>query len=313
MVEEKKNDRADDPISLLLEQALTRQRDEMMENFSHILQCLSIATRTSSSSNHFGSTSPFKVQVNFDILVFEGQIDAEALEKWLTLLEGYFSIHNFFDKENITFALLKYLPHVKHWWETYWEKSSTEESGIYGVKPTWDFFVDAVKEQYYPVGNYEDQYMRWTTLWQERGQAVPEFTNTFHTLCTKLGIKDSERHLVLKYRGALHRYIQTEMDFLDISSLGAAYRYVVKIEKNLSTRTNGSLGLQIRNNQSMTKTTLTDSLPKTSPSHRKRRVMGRQRRTLEDGVIYTKSPGKTPMNVARNNHWWRDQRQGDEP
>jgi hypothetical protein len=73
--------------------------------------------------------------------------------------------------------------------------------------------------------------MRWTTLRQERGQEVPEFTNNFHTLCTKLGIKDSERHLVLKYRGALHRYIQTEMDFLDISSLGAAYRYVVKIEK----------------------------------------------------------------------------------
>jgi hypothetical protein len=58
-----------------------------------------------------------------------------------------------------------------------------------------------------------------------------EFTNTFHTLRTKLGIKDSERHLVLKYRGALHRYIQTEMDFLDISSLGAAYRYAVKIEQ----------------------------------------------------------------------------------
>jgi hypothetical protein len=46
-----------------------------------------------------------------------------------------------------------------------------------------------------------------------------------------MGIKDSERHLVLKYRGALHRYIQTEMDFLDISSLGVAYRYVVKIEQ----------------------------------------------------------------------------------
>jgi hypothetical protein len=73
--------------------------------------------------------------------------------------------------------------------------------------------------------------MRWTTLRQERGQAVPKFTNTFHTLRTKLGIKDSEQHLVLKYRGALHRYIQTEMDFLDISSLGAAYRYVVKIEQ----------------------------------------------------------------------------------
>jgi hypothetical protein len=50
MVEEKKNDGADDPISLLLEQALTRQRDEMMENFSHILQHLPIASGASSSS-----------------------------------------------------------------------------------------------------------------------------------------------------------------------------------------------------------------------------------------------------------------------
>jgi hypothetical protein len=91
--------------------------------------------------------------------------------------------------------------------------------------------VDAVKEQYYPIENYEDRYMRWTTLRQEMGQAVLEFTNTFHTLHTKLGIKDSERHLVLKYRGALDRYIQTEMDFLDISSLSSAYQYGVKIEQ----------------------------------------------------------------------------------
>ena len=60
-----------------------------------------------------------------------------------------------------------------------------------------------------------------------------EFTNIFHTLHTKLGIKASEWHLVLKYCSALHRYIQTEMEFLDISSLGTAYQYVVKIEQKL--------------------------------------------------------------------------------
>jgi hypothetical protein len=91
----------------------------MMENFSHILQHLSIREDTSSSSGHFGGTSPFKVQANFDIPIFEGEIDADALEKWLNLLEGYFSVHNFSDKEKITSALLKYLPHVKHWWEPY--------------------------------------------------------------------------------------------------------------------------------------------------------------------------------------------------
>jgi hypothetical protein len=146
--------------------------------------------------------------------------------------------------------------------------------------------------------------MRWTTLWQERGQAVPEFTSTFHTLCTKLGIKDSERHLVLKYRGALHRYIQTEMDFLDISSLNVAYRYAVKIEQKFKHQNKREFGSQIHNNQSMTKTALTISLPKTSPSHRKRRVTRRQRRTPENGAISKKSPGTTPMNVTQNSHWW---------
>ena len=62
-------------------------------------------------------------------------------------------------------------------------------------------------------------------------QKLPYFTNIFHTLRTKLGIKDSEWHLVLKYRGCIHIYIQTKMVFLDIASLGTTYRYAVEIEE----------------------------------------------------------------------------------
>ena len=62
-------------------------------------------------------------------------------------------------------------------------------------------------------------------------QDVHEIMNLFHTLRTKLGIKDSEKHLLLKYHSCLHRYIQEEMEFLNISSLGVAYRYAAKIEQ----------------------------------------------------------------------------------
>ena len=90
---------------------------------------------------------------------------------------------------------------------------------------------------------------------------------------------------------------------------------LLKLSRNLSTRTNGSSGLQIHNNQNMKNTTLTNNLPKTSPSHRKRRVMGRQRRTPENGLISTKAPSTTPMNVAQSlwyptwcarygRYWW---------
>jgi hypothetical protein len=95
MVEEKRDEGEEDPIKLFLMESLAQQRNEMLENFSQILQRLPTIAGVSSSSSHFGDAAPFKVQVNFDILVFEGQIDADALEKWLNLLEGYFSVHNF--------------------------------------------------------------------------------------------------------------------------------------------------------------------------------------------------------------------------
>jgi hypothetical protein len=107
----------------------------MVENFFHILQLLPIETCTYSSSDHFGGTSPFKVQVNFDIPIFEGQIDADALDKWLNMLEGYFFVHNFSDREKIIFALLKALPHVKHWWETYGSKVPQRSLEYMGPSP----------------------------------------------------------------------------------------------------------------------------------------------------------------------------------
>jgi len=92
----------------------------MMDNFAQILQRLPRGD-ASASNSYSRNTTPFKVQVNYEIPIFEGQIDANAIDKWLSLLEGYFSVHDFSSWEKIIFALLKVAPHVKDWWETYCE------------------------------------------------------------------------------------------------------------------------------------------------------------------------------------------------
>ena len=93
-----------------------------MEKFAQILLGLPmVVVESSPIRSHFASATPFKVQVNFDIPLFEVQVDADALEKWLNLLEGYYSVQIFFDSEKIIFALLKSLPHVRSWWEGYWD------------------------------------------------------------------------------------------------------------------------------------------------------------------------------------------------
>jgi hypothetical protein len=164
MAGEKKDDGTRDPFKLLIKESLTQQRNEMMDSFAQILWRL--PTCDTSSLNE--GVTPFKVQIKFDIPIFEDQIDANVVEKWLNLLEGYFSIHKLSNRKNITFVLLKAIPHVKDWWETFCEQKETEEISLFSVTTTWESFRDAIKKQYYLVRSYDDLYTKWTTLWQER-------------------------------------------------------------------------------------------------------------------------------------------------
>jgi hypothetical protein len=86
MVGENKYDEIRDPFKMLLEESLEQQKNEMMEIFAQILQQL--LTRDTSTSS--GGTTPFKVQSNFDVPIFEGQIDVDVIDKWLNLHKGIF-------------------------------------------------------------------------------------------------------------------------------------------------------------------------------------------------------------------------------
>jgi hypothetical protein len=134
---------------MLIEEDLMQQRNEMMDSFEQILRRL----RTGDASSLSGGAAPFKVQINFDIPIFEGPIDGDVVDKWLNLIQGYFSLHNFSNRENITFALFKVIPHVKYWWETFCEQKETEEPSLFTITTTCESFRDAIKEQYYHVGS----------------------------------------------------------------------------------------------------------------------------------------------------------------
>ena len=69
-------------------------------------------TSASSMSSQFRDATPFKVQVNFDIPLFEGSVDADSLDNWLNAIQGYFSVHNFSKREMISFVHLKEVPHA---------------------------------------------------------------------------------------------------------------------------------------------------------------------------------------------------------
>ena len=88
MVEENKDEGAGDPVKILLKEGLEKQRSTVMDNFAQIkLQWLP-TSGASASSSHSGGATPFKVQVNFDIPIFEGKINEDTIDIWLNIYEG---------------------------------------------------------------------------------------------------------------------------------------------------------------------------------------------------------------------------------
>jgi hypothetical protein len=53
-----------------------------MDSFAQILRQLP----TGDTYSLRGGVAPFKVQINFDIPIFEGYIDVDVVDKWLNLL-----------------------------------------------------------------------------------------------------------------------------------------------------------------------------------------------------------------------------------
>jgi hypothetical protein len=71
---------------MLLEESIVQQRNDSMDGFTQIFRQLPTGDAYSLS----GGDASFKVQINFDIPIFEGQIETNVVDKWLNLLEGYF-------------------------------------------------------------------------------------------------------------------------------------------------------------------------------------------------------------------------------
>jgi hypothetical protein len=140
---------------------------------------------------------------------------------------------------------------------------------------------------------------------------VLEYTNIFHTLFINMGIEDSWWNMVIKYYSGLHRYIQTDMEFPYISSLGVTYQYVVKIKKNFKQKNKRDFSSSNPSQHKHTKVVPNSHRKeyrkdvqhkKNTPSHKEIRIIGSQRRTLESGASSKKSIGTTLINVAPNSH-----------
>ena len=91
---------------------------------------------------------------------------------------------------------------------------------------TWVKFVEHVWREFHPPKCMEQQYKKWQQLRQLKDKTVQIYTNEFHQLMARLGVREEQKLLVLKYINNLAPYIQQEMEFLTIGTIVDAFNYV---------------------------------------------------------------------------------------
>ena len=92
-----------------------------------------------------------KLDVKFELPMYDGEINPEILDNWVKKLEVYCRIQDITnDKTNIQLATLRMGGTALIWWES---KTQIDLKHKGKVITSWTKFIRALKKKFYPLGH----------------------------------------------------------------------------------------------------------------------------------------------------------------
>jgi hypothetical protein len=158
-----------------------------------------------------------KLDIKFELPMYNGEINAEKLDNWIRQIEVYCRIQKIQDDETkIQLSSLRLDSTTLIWWE---DKIQEEMKKHGKILTSWNYFIVAIKKQFYPLAYMQKATMDWKFFRQAKGQNVQSFTQEFRRRALVLGVDLSSQETLLKYIGALHSYLRHTILMFNPSNL----------------------------------------------------------------------------------------------
>ena len=94
--------------------------------------------------------------------MFNGEVNVEKLDNWIRQLEVYLRIQNLHDDDTkIQLASLRMDGAALVWWES---KTKDEIKKHGKITLSWDEFITAIKNQFYPLAHLQKAIMNWQSF-----------------------------------------------------------------------------------------------------------------------------------------------------
>jgi hypothetical protein len=118
-----------------------------------------------------------KLDVKFELPIYDGEVNAEKLDNWIRKMELYYSVQQIKDEATqIKLASLRLAGTTLIWWQSKMQKGTQHVGNVF---PSWKSFISTLRKQFYPLGYKEKEIIEWQSLKLRKGQTVQEYTDGF--------------------------------------------------------------------------------------------------------------------------------------
>jgi hypothetical protein len=103
-----------------------------------------------------------KLDVKFEIPIYDGEVNAEKLDNWIRQMEVYCSVQQIKDEATqIKLACLRLAGTTLILWQSKLQNGTQQVCKVF---PSWKSFIYALRKQFYPLGYKEKTLIEWQYL-----------------------------------------------------------------------------------------------------------------------------------------------------
>jgi hypothetical protein len=169
-----------------------------------------------------------KLDVKFELPIYDGEVNAEKLDNWIRQMEVYCSVQQIKDEATqIKLASLRLAGTTLIWWQSKLQNGTQQVGNVF---PSWKSFISALRKQFYPLGYKEKALIEWQSLKLRKGQTVQEYTDGFRKMALMLDIPLHTQETLMKYIGGLPAHIRNIVFMFGPTNLDEVYVQATYIE-----------------------------------------------------------------------------------
>lgn len=148
-----------------------------------------------------------KLDVKFELPMYNGEFYSEKLDNWVKKMEVYCSVQQITEDEvKIRLASLPLTVTSLIYWKSKLHEGTEHISKIF---PSWFDFITSLRKQFHPLGYKEKYLIEWKGLKFRKGQSVQEYRDEFRNKVLMLDIPLYTQETLMKYNiGRLPEYVR---------------------------------------------------------------------------------------------------------